>query len=50
MSQYVSAIAILLMVLSPPLVPAIVGLVHKIIVGVRSISARRKPAVAPSLS
>jgi hypothetical protein len=50
MSQYVSAAAILLMVLSPPLIPAIVAVVHKTVLGIRAFANRRQPAVAPSLS
>ena len=34
MSQYLSAFAILLMVMSPLLIPAIVAVVHRAIVGV----------------
>jgi hypothetical protein len=50
MSQYFTAIALLLLVLSPPLVPAIIGLVHHTILGVRAVNSRRQRAVAPSLS
>jgi hypothetical protein len=50
MSQYLSAFAILLMVMSPPLIPAIVGVVHRIIVGVRAVADARKTAPAPSLT
>jgi hypothetical protein len=51
MSQYLSAFAILLLVMSPPLIPAIVGLVHRIILGVRAISNARKTAsAAPALT
>ena len=50
MSQYFTAIALLLLVLSPPLVPAIIGLVHQTILGVRAVNSRRQRAVAPSLS
>jgi hypothetical protein len=45
MSQYLSAFAILLMVMSPVLIPAIIALVHRTIAGVRAV-ANRRPAFA----
>jgi hypothetical protein len=50
MSEYLSAFALLLLVISPPLVPAIIGLVHQVILGVRTITDARKTALAPSLT
>jgi hypothetical protein len=41
MSQYLSAIAILLMVVSPVLIPATITLAHHIIAGVRAVAIRR---------
>jgi hypothetical protein len=41
MSQYLSAFAILLMVMSPVLIPAIIALVHRTIAGVRAVAAGR---------
>jgi hypothetical protein len=50
MSQYLSAFALLLLVMSPPLVPAVIGLVHRIVLGVRAVANARKTAPAPSLT
>jgi hypothetical protein len=49
MSQYLSAFAILLMVMSPVLIPAIIALVHRTIAGVRAVAAGR-PAFAAAVS
>ena len=44
MSQYLSAFALLLLVMSPVLIPAIIALVHRTIAGVRAVAtgARRR--------
>jgi small-conductance mechanosensitive channel len=50
MPQYLSAFALLLMVISPVLIPATITLVHHIIDGVRAVASRRAAfaaAVAP---
>jgi hypothetical protein len=41
MSQYFTMIAFLLMVMSPPLIPALVGAVHRIIRAVRAVAGWR---------
>ena len=46
MSQYLSAFAILLMVVSPVLIPAIIALVHRTIAGVRAVASRRRAFAA----
>jgi hypothetical protein len=46
MSQYLSAFAILLMVMSPVLIPAIIALVHRTIGGVRAVANRRRAFAA----
>ncbi len=50
MSQYLSAVAILLMVMSPLLIPATVSVVHRTILGVRAVASRRQATAAPSFS
>ena len=49
MSQYLSAIAILLMVMSPPLIPATVAGARRAIVGVRAVAnwLRQRPGRVP---
>jgi hypothetical protein len=46
MSQYLSAFAILLVVMSPVLIPAIIALVHRTIAGVRAVASRRRAFAA----
>jgi hypothetical protein len=43
MSQYLSAFALLLLVISPPLIPAIIGLVHRTVGGFRAVASLRSP-------
>jgi hypothetical protein len=50
MSQYLSAFLILLLVVSPPLIPALVAVIHWAVTGVRAVTNMRKAAPAPSLS
>jgi hypothetical protein len=50
MSQYLSAIAILLMVLSPVLIPAIVTVVHRARGGLRTAANWRRTAPAASIT
>jgi hypothetical protein len=50
MSQYLSAVAILLMVLSPVLIPAIVTVVHRASGGLRTVGNWRRTAPATSLT
>ena len=50
MSQYLSGFLILLMVVSPPLIPALVAVVHWTVGGFRAVANRRKMAPAPSVS
>jgi hypothetical protein len=50
MSQYLSAFVILLMVVSPPLIPALVAVVHKTVAGVRAVANMRKTTPASSVS
>ena len=49
MSQYFTMIGFLLMIMSPPLVPAVVSGVHRTVRGVRAVSAWRKARPAASL-
>jgi hypothetical protein len=48
MSQYLSAFAILLMVMSPVLIPAIITVVHRANVVLRAVADRRRTAPAAS--
>jgi len=50
MSQYLIAFAILLMVMSPVLIPAIVTVVHRVSVGLSAVADRRRTAPAASLA
>jgi hypothetical protein len=49
MSQYFTAFAFLLLVLSPPLIPALVSAVHRSIRGVRAVANWRRARLAASL-
>lgn len=50
MSQYLSAFGLLLMVISPVLIPAIITLVHRANVVLGAFADRRRTARAASLS
>jgi hypothetical protein len=50
MSQYLSAFAFLLMVMSPPLIPVVVTVVHRASVGIRAVANRRRTEQAASLA
>jgi hypothetical protein len=50
MSQYFSAFAFLLMVMSPPLIPVVVTVVHRVSVGIRAVANRRRTEQAASLA
>ncbi|MDX6567272.1 MAG: hypothetical protein QOE10_2934 [Gaiellales bacterium] len=50
MSQYFTAIAFLLMVISPPLIPALVAVVHRSLRGVRAVASMRRAQPAAALS
>jgi hypothetical protein len=50
MSQYLSAFAILLMVMSPVLIPAIVTVVHRASVVLGAVADRRRTAPAVLLA
>jgi len=50
MSQYLSAFLILLLVVSPPLIPALVAVVHRLAAGIRAVANMRKSAPAPTVS
>jgi hypothetical protein len=49
MSQYFTAFAFLLLIMSPPLVPALVAVVHRSIRSVRSAANWRRARLAASL-
>jgi hypothetical protein len=49
MSQYFTAFAFLLLVMSPPLIPALVAVVHRSIRSVRSVANWRRARLAASL-
>ncbi|AGB24896.1 hypothetical protein Mycsm_04665 [Mycobacterium sp. JS623] len=49
MSQYFTMIGFLLMVMSPPLIPAVVGIVHRSVRGVRAVANWRAARLAASL-
>ena len=49
MSQYFTAIAFLLLIMSPPLVPVLVAVVHRSIRSVRSAANWRRARLAASL-
>ena len=49
MSQYFTAIGFLLLIISPPLIPAIVAVVHRSIRSVRSVTNWRRARLAASL-
>ena len=48
MSQYFTMLAFLLMVMSPPLIPALVSVVHRIIRAVRAVADWRSVKLAAS--
>jgi hypothetical protein len=48
MSQYFTAFAFLLLVMSPPLIPALVSVVHRIIRAVRAVADWRRAQLAAS--
>jgi hypothetical protein len=48
-SQYFTMIAFLLMIMSPPLIPAVVSGVHRSLRGVRAVADWRRARLAPSL-
>jgi hypothetical protein len=50
MTQYLFPFLIVLMVLSPVLLPAIVTLVHQARIGARAVVAWRRTALEPSLA
>jgi hypothetical protein len=50
MTQYLFPFLILLMVLSPVLLPAIVTLVHQARIAARTVAARRRTALQPSFA
>ena len=50
MSQYLSAFAILLMVISPVLIPAIVTMAHRASVSLRDVVDRRRTEPAAALA
>jgi hypothetical protein len=50
MSQYLSAIGILLMVLSPVLIPTAVTVVHRASGGLRTVTRSRRTAPAASMT
>lgn len=50
MSTYLTAFAILLMAISPVLIPAVITAVHLAIDGVRAVTDQRRSAPATSLS
>jgi hypothetical protein len=49
MSQYFTAFAFLLLVMSPPLIPTLVSVVHRIIRAVRAVADWRRAQPAASL-
>jgi hypothetical protein len=48
MSQYSTMLAFLLMVMSPPLIPALVAVVHRSIGAVRAVADWRRAQLAAS--
>jgi hypothetical protein len=50
MSQYLSGFLILLMVVSAPLIPALIAVVHWTVGGFRAVANRRNMVPVPSVS
>ena len=50
MTQYLMTLTIVLLVISPVLVPAIVTVVHQARIAARTLATRRRTAPGPSLA
>jgi hypothetical protein len=50
MTQYLMTLTIVLIVISPVLVPAIITLVHQSRIAARALATRRRTAPSPSLA
>ena len=48
--SYLLPVLILLLVISPALIPAIITGVHRTVDGIRAVASRRRTATAPTLT